>query len=509
MMFGRKKNKQPDDLLRDLPRGVKNRPHSEGWLPAHFFEDQDAIAARGFEDHSDNIFLGVVGGVTELVKRSDGRSEYITQGGQMIGIKDDRHMITVAGSRAGKGRSSIIPNLLTYAGSVVCIDPKGENANVTANYRRDKLGQNVYILDPFGITDDSLKTHRISYNPLTTLHPTSYTIIEDAGMIADSIIVPNNGKDAHWDMSAKSFLETVILHVCTSEMLKPEERNLCTVADIITGKLESLDTSIKHMLANGSIGGQIAAGARVFVDRPAEEKGSVLSTLRRHIKFLDYLSIRETLEDHDFDLDELKSDKVSIYVCLPSMRLGSCRSFLRMMINLTLGTMDSVLEKPPLPVLVILDEFPVLGYMKDIEDAAGQIAGFGVKLWVIVQDLSQLKALYKERWETFLGNTGIIEAFGNVDHFTLSYLSKLLGTTTMITSNKSAQSRAQTNEQGASGYSEQEKTVALLSETEISQYFSREDPLCRKLVILPGSKPWILSRTYYDQYTYLLDKKKR
>ena len=83
------------------------------------------------------------------------------------------------------------------------------------------------------------------------------------------------------------------------------------------------------------------------------------------------------------------------------------------------------------PVLFILDEFASLGHMRQIEDAAGQIASYGVKLWPILQDLGQLKALYKERWETFMGNAGVLQFFGNNDLTTLEWISKRLGATTI------------------------------------------------------------------------------
>ena len=75
-------------------------------------------------------------------------------------------------------------------------------------------------------------------------------------------------------------------------------------------------------------------------------------------------------------------------------------------------------------MLFLLDEFAVLGHMRQLEDAAGQIAGYGVKLWPIMQDLGQLKALYRERWETFMGNAGVLQFFGNNDLTTLEWISQ-------------------------------------------------------------------------------------
>ena len=106
-----------------------------------------------------------------------------------IGFDDDRHVVTIAGARAGKGQSSIIPNCCFYPGSIVCLDPKGENASLTAERRGpgnewcEGLGQEVYVLDPFGVAEvpDEL---RASLNPLALLDKTSSLIVDDAGLLA-------------------------------------------------------------------------------------------------------------------------------------------------------------------------------------------------------------------------------------------------------------------------------------------------------------------------------------
>ena len=106
---------------------------------------------------------------------------------------------------------------------------------------------------------------------------------------------------------------------------------------------------------------------------------------------------------------------MSVYLCLPASRMGLCNRWLRIFINQLLDAMEREKTAPVAPVLVCLDEFPVLGHMRQLEDAAGQIASFGVKLWAVLQDWGQGKALYKERWETFAGNAGILQFFGNND----------------------------------------------------------------------------------------------
>ncbi len=107
--------------------------------------------------------------------------------------------------------------------------------------------------------------------------------------------------------------------------------------------------------------------------------------------------------------------------------MGTCSRWLRLFINLTLEAMERHAQKPKHPVLLCLDEFPILGHLRQIEDAAGQIAGFGVKLMICLQDLTQIKSLYQDRWETFIGNAGAVVCFGNSDPTTLEFVSRRLG----------------------------------------------------------------------------------
>ena len=90
------------------------------------------------------------------------------------------------------------------------------------------------------------------------------------------------------------------------------------------------------------------------------------------------------------------------------------------------------------PVLMVLDEFAGLKRMEVIEHAVAQIAGYGVKLFFVLQSLEQLKAVYKDNWETFLSNSGLRIFFSLDDHFSREYVSKLVGETEVIREVRSA-----------------------------------------------------------------------
>lgn len=419
---------------------------------------------------------------------------------RLIGVKDDRHHMLIAGSRAGKGRSVIINNLLHYRGSVLCIDPKGENADATAQ-RRAELGQKVYVIDPFERCREHCAKYRTGFNPLSILKAGNRTLADDAALIADALVVPSGGGDTHWDDSAKNFIEGLVLHVATWRDYEGR-RDLVTVYELLSngtecdGKkgMKGLET---EMSINQAVDGAIESAACEFFDKADAELNGVLSSARKHLKFIRSETMKDSLRGDSVSLDVLKDEKATVYVCLPAGRMGANRAWLRLFVNLTIEALERERgERTALPVLMLLDEFPVLGHLKQIEDAAGQIAGFGVKLFITIQDLSQLKALYRDRWETFLGNAGVIQCFGNSEHTTTEWISKRLGKTTIEVKRKREVSRASAPMTGASGESWNPELHNLLTPDEIAYYFSRNKQ--RQIIFIGGYSPLYLDRVNYD-----------
>jgi len=170
--------------------------------------------------------------------------------------------------------------------------------------------------------------------------------------------------------------------------------------------------------------------------------------------------------------------------------------WLRVIINLAIQAMEDEEAKPDYPVLFLMDEFAVLDHLTSIEKAAGQIAGFGVKLWPILQDLSQLQSIYKDGWETFMGNAGLIQCFGNNDLTTLDYLSRRLGKSTIVQVSKSEVTMKQIAE-GLTGQTAQLHETELMTSDEIGRFFSRQSNA--QILLWPGSDPIAIDRVqYYD-----------
>lgn len=436
-------------------------------------------------------------------------------GDKPVGIDDNRHHVLVAGNRSGKS-ITITANLLFTRSSVLCLDPKGELAQITA-LRRQELGQSVYVLDPFGLVQNGAATFRARFNPLAMLTGDNPYIIEDAAQIADGIIVQTGAeKDPHWNDSAKELMQALILYVVTAARFEGR-RTLVSVRDLLGDilaplpgeedggpeyalEMEMLDHA-DYLRAEGrtDLAKVIESTATSFFDKPANERGSVLSTARRHTQFLDYPTMKDVLSGHDFDLADLKRDPagVTVYVCLPATRMGVCSSWLRVMVNQLLDAVERERTVPAAPVLAILDEFPVLGFMAKLQDAAGQIASFSVKLVVILQDITQIKALYRERWETFFGNAGIVQFFGNSDMSTLEYMSKKLGKVPLESTDVMVRSK---DEIIAPARGRQIATEELMAPEECARTFSRNDEFKRQLVLWADAAPMILQRIeYFDE----------
>ena len=190
---------------------------------------------------------------------------------------------------------------------------------------------------------------------------------------------------------------------------------------------EKLFTAMAESSAFDGIVANIGSAFLGKAEAGPKELQSILSTVQEQTAPFD--DVAHITDRSDFKLTDLRDGGTTIYLVLPGMRMGTHYRWLRLMVQLALGAMERApVEYGRLPVLFVLEEFPALGHMRSIETAAGLMAGFGVKLWPVLQDLSQLKTHYQKSWETFLGNAGVLQAFGNVDATTTEYLSKMLGT---------------------------------------------------------------------------------
>jgi type IV secretion system protein VirD4 len=412
--------------------------------------------------------------------------------GAPVGSGDDRHIVTIAGSRAGKSSTVLIPNLLYYPGSVIVIDPKGELARTTAKAREERLGQTVMVLDPFGTSG----LPRSTFNPLDELDQDSELFVDDVSQISDALILDAE-REPHWTDAAKILIASLILYMAASGPCTL--RRLWRILMGGEGKLgcpqneddDPADFLFCRMLAIEAFGGRVALAGGDFLGKGDKELSSIISTARVQLRFLDSDPLTDATASSPFRLSHLKTAPTTIYLCLPATRLATHARWLRLVVSLALNAMERNPSVPANPVLFVLEEFGALGYMRPIEYATGFMAGFGVKLWSVLQDLSQLKTHYPKSWETFLGNAGMIQAFGNSDFATTQHLSRLLGNTRVVETRDHFVSSAG-RASGDPGRRDDIRMVPLLEPSEITLHFARETN--RQLILVPGRGPVYINR---------------
>ncbi len=352
------------------------------------------------------------------------------------------HLMTMAPTRTGEGVGTIIPNLLTAERSVICIDPKGENARITARAREGF--EALHVLDPFGVTD-----RQSSYfNPFAHLDAYDLDIAEHAAtLVYDE---PGSSGDAHWNEGARALIAGLIMMVVKSE--PPHLRDPATLRDYLTRPPKAFADLLTRMQESTSCDGLIARAANRHLGKSDREASGVMSSAQRHTHFLDSPRMRRVMERSDFQFIDLKRRTQSVSLVLPPDRLGTYARWLRFMISQSLTEMASARRGPSISgsvtpsevtsatlgrqktvapanksMLFLLDELASLGRLAAVERAMGLMARYGVQLWPILQDIHQLRSLYGKGANTFLANAGVMQVFGVNDIETAELVARLIG----------------------------------------------------------------------------------
>jgi type IV secretion system protein VirD4 len=346
--------------------------------------------------------------------------------GEVIGrYNGDGHVLTIAPTRTGKGVSVVIPNLLHYPGSVIVTDPKGENYAVTARRRRE-LGTDVYALDPFVVVNGAA-----SFNPLDIIDVSGPDANDDAWMIADMLVVPNESiaEETFWNEEARALLAGMVMFVAAKG--QSELRTLTHLRSLLTLPPDQFQFMLTEMRDSDAVGGLVARAAARLLQKAERERSGVMSTAQRHTHFLDSPRMARVLSSSSFALADIKQARVSVYLILPPERMDTHRAWMRVMTACCMLAMTRTRGVPRERVLFLLDEFANLGRMRPVERAISLAAAYGASFWLLVQDLAQLKGTYSEQWQTFIANADVLQVFGINDWDTAEYISKMTGESTI------------------------------------------------------------------------------
>ncbi|MCR6663735.1 MAG: type IV secretory system conjugative DNA transfer family protein [Luteimonas sp.] len=319
------------------------------------------------------------------------------------------HLMTIAPTGSGKGVGAIIPALLRHRGPVIVIDPKGENYAVTAAHRR-KLGHEVVLLDPFGVTGEEGG----GLNPVDLLDKDDPCMVDDAAMLAELLVPSGDGtamnSDPFWSNRARQVVHAILLGLVMHR--PPVLRNVEELYYLLHQNEQDLEFTMREF--RNSPLRALADGASVLeLKNDGKVQSSYLSVAQDHLAGLGDRDLSTSLGRSTFDLGAVtRGDPLSIYIVMPPDRLQSHRRLLRLWIGCLFSLVLRRRTRIDPPTLFLLDEAAQLGPLPQFRQALTLLRGYGLQCWSFWQDLSQLQRLYPRDWSTLYNNCAVHQVFG-------------------------------------------------------------------------------------------------
>ena len=356
--------------------------------------------------------------------------------GDIASLNHQGHVLVLAPPRTGKGIGFVQSNLAGYQGSMVVTDPKGENAAVSHYHRRERLGQNVVVLDPtaklksYGPGFD-IPTH--CFNPLSVFDHANYLeAVDDIERIADALLViKDSDRDAHWRDGARMFLKALLVFMVF--FMPIEDRNLVKFARLANG-LELEHGDICLALVHNDHGDptmrDVIAKSGAWWDKVnIKERGSFISVALRSLSWLNSPVWHDHLSRSDFHPHDLKAGKTTVYIVSPFDKLEDYSPWFRLVLSSCVVAVLRAPNRSSIPTLFMLDEYAAtIGRLAALEHAIPYIEGTGGRFAMIFQYLSQMQKLWPEpEYHGIFASAGAHVFFNANDKLTSEYVSSYMG----------------------------------------------------------------------------------
>lgn len=354
-------------------------------------------------------------------------------------MEHEGHLMTIAPTGAGKGTGCIVPALLRFEGPVIVIDPKGENALITARRRRE-MGHEVAVIDPMGVTG----LPSASLNPLDALDPDGPTFVDDAMAIVAALsandLGSGTGDGRYWQERGSTFVLGVLLHVMSD--LPPSRRHLETVRELVNQAVGELAvyTAAAERQPGVDLAGTVLAALEASRNEEARQIGRMLkigalTTIGGILSFSQSIvdivrggAIAPVVRQTSFDLGKVtRGEPLSIYLVLPPHNLDSHGRLLRLWVHTLITLISSRNGRPEKSTLFVLDEAAQLGTFDSLRRAITLMRGYGLQTWSFWQDASQLQHLYPNDWPSMVNNCRSVQCFGANTMLAARSMSALVG----------------------------------------------------------------------------------
>ncbi|HFR8726771.1 TPA: type IV secretory system conjugative DNA transfer family protein [Neisseria gonorrhoeae] len=419
-------------LVWNIVRKNTNKAHeslhgSARWADRKDIEAAGLLAKKG--EDSDGVYVG--GWVDKK-----GTLHYLRHSGP-------EHVLTYAPTRSGKGLGLVLPTLLSWPYSTFITDLKGELWALTAGWRKKYAHNKVIRFEPASAQGSA------AWNPLDEIRVGTEYEIGDVQNLATMIVDPDGkGLNSHWDKTAFALLTGVILHALYKARDDGGVATLPSVDRMLSDPEKPVGDLWVEMATYPHADGRplpvISSAGQDMLDRPEEEAGSVLSTAKSFLALYRDNVVAANVSRSDFKIKDLMNDEdpVSLYIITQPNDKARLRPLVRILINmiirLSADKMDFENGRPKVhykhKMLTMLDEFPSLGKLEIMQESLAFIAGYGIKCYLICQDLNQLKSRETGYGpdETITSSCHVQNAYPPNRIETAEHLSKLTGITTVV-----------------------------------------------------------------------------
>lgn len=377
------------------------------------------------------------------------------------------HVLTYAPTRSGKGVGLVIPTLLSWPHSALIADLKGELWAMTAGWRQKHAKNKVIRFEPATLNGSA------RWNPLDEIRIGTEYEIGDTQNLATLIVDPDGkGVESHWQKTSQALLVGLILHALYKAKAEGTLATLPSVDQMLVDPKKTVSQLWLEMTKYSHINGEnhpaVGSAARDMIDRAEEEAGSVLSTTKSYLALYRDPVVAKNVGASDFCIKDLMShdSPVSLYIVTQPTEKERLRPLVRIIINMIVrllaGKMEfeRVMEDMPAwrrflaklgfkqtansyvrskknykhRLLGLIDELPSLGKLGILQESLAFVAGYGIKFYLICQDINQLKSREEGYGpdETITSNCHVQNAFPPNRIETAEHLSKLTGQTTVL-----------------------------------------------------------------------------
>jgi type IV secretion system protein VirD4 len=389
------------------------------------------------------------------------------------------HVLCFAPTRSGKGVGLVVPTLLTWPGSAIVHDIKGENWQLTAGCRA-RFGR-VLLFDPTNLAS-------AAYNPLLEVRRGD-SEVRDVQNIADILVDPEGALERrnHWEKTSHSLLVGAILHVLYAE----QDKTLAGVAGFLSDPRRPIERTLAAMMTTPHLGDRphpvVASAARELLNKSDNERSGVLSTAMSFLGLYRDPVVAQVTRRCDWRIADLVEarEPVTLYLVVPPSDIVRTKPLVRLVLNQIGRRLTEALENERRRhrLLLMLDEFPALGRLDFFESQLAFMAGYGIRSFLIAQSLNQIERAYGPN-NAILDNCHLRVAFATNDERTAKRVSDALGTATEIRDSRNYAGHRLSPWLGHLMVSRQETARPLLTPGEVMQL-----PPTDEIVLVSGCPP--------------------